>query len=1078
MIHPSIKTLFILSGFLTLSLASATNKSKECAARLAEDRIHLSGQQTVPNFDFLKQNLDAIYSPGGIADQLGLYNPDRHIVHFVASAEISHLLGNGHHALGEPYSGAAILASAQNDEGVLEFVPFTKEGVDRSVYRDDMTEGELISIFAHVAGHLHFNHHTRFRQMQQVDSFEESYNLFKYIENLKSRVPTDQIYQWVRYCYTFAFGQDLAVGQHDSVTELTPKDQTRAHLEDGPPPPPRRTPSILQHLNAHLPPTTPKWKRDILLRIERLSRYRSGAAVTKIANEGFAMQVQSMLFTHLPEKSFALYQEWKELFQKVLVPSPRNPYWLGMEVLERIRKRFQEKPDIRDLPQIEKDRLYIAYVTKEFIQNYDQFDFVMRGLDDEWIHKHRLAIIRPFDWAKDGDYPNLGDPEDPKNYYPWKIVSRDAKKVIRLLTEKLADNRRIFPRPLIDPKSVGTGVQRLVFHQDDPFGNTIPLKTPSLVKTLYIYAQGYQKPVELECMVSHKFSSGSWWWRDSSVQIAKAIVRVSPKGQLFVSLSGQSDGEFSLEGFREKSQEILHEYRRVEGRGLSNDSQKEMGWRKPKHLNQAIEIASSDAVNAIPTQLLYRPTSPTWATALAAYDRFLQEQLLSAITDALRGTGSFTRRGSGIQIRALQEIPHFEFDNKTLAQAKRSDDDDFTLGISRQEWEDLAENDKRQGPFVLPNGKTVSPSLIQAFGSEMAAVSFLPQEKIGGVEGNEGDWIWGPDPNEDEGDDDGDGDGDGDGDVDFGDGDEDEEEADDDENGNPPGDGAIEPGLVNISLETYADILASRVELPRLKPKGGEIENQSFVRAGKVKHPSGPLIVPDTAQNVMARGIGSIAADNAREGKDIFDGLDPITAMFRGAALLRPQDLVVKHEDVDPEPDYNAIIIFTVDFSGSMMGERLQIAKQLIYDLRALLLRKYPRVECRFIAFDSNAHVYKSADKFFRLRLGGGTSYENGLRKTSEVLDGFPPSRWDRYVVGTGDLEDFGRDSLDAVVKEVYGKTEYMGMVNSSLSHGDNWLGEYFKGLAEQEEFFGYANIPSSGYDVSIFDELFKIEAN
>ncbi len=62
-----------------------------------------------------------------------------------------------------------------------------------------------------------------------------------------------------------------------------------------------------------------------------------------------------------------------------------------------------------------------------------------------------------------------------------------------------------------------------------------------------------------------------------------------------------------------------------------------------------------------------------------------------------------------------------------------------------------------------------------------------------------------------------------------------------------------------------------------------------------------------------------------------------------------------------------------------MSGDPLLKAKKLVYDMRALLIKKYNQLEFVFVAFDSEPRVYKSADRFFKLQLGGGTSYVEGF---------------------------------------------------------------------------------------------------
>jgi uncharacterized sporulation protein YeaH/YhbH (DUF444 family) len=168
-----------------------------------------------------------------------------------------------------------------------------------------------------------------------------------------------------------------------------------------------------------------------------------------------------------------------------------------------------------------------------------------------------------------------------------------------------------------------------------------------------------------------------------------------------------------------------------------------------------------------------------------------------------------------------------------------------------------------------------------------------------------------------------------------------------------------------------------------------------------------------------------------------------------------------------------------VDFSGSMGREVLNTAKRMVYDLQAILRSRYQGTEFRFVAFDGNGHIMKDLTEFLQLQLGGGTNYEAGFKMVEDDQVNFPRNEWDRYIVGLGDMWDFG--SPEGVMKQVETlkeQTEFMGMIQTEISGPGAQkppLATALENLANQDEYVGFVYLPSAdAYVPKMFKKLFK----
>lgn len=1042
-VENSLRRRYETLGCLAMALMSvvvqpafAVGAETSCEERFADGRAEIisSGrdQEEIPE---IREIIHSLNKKGGVFDQLGIQVPERHVYQFVRGIEIAYLMGNNGHAVGHAHDGARILSSISMAPNVLEFIP-PHALPARSVYRDNVSLEEMIAVICHVAGHIHFARTSKFKQIRMYDQYDESFKLYTLMENLKNDVGDDAVDEWYYLLLTLANAQDLSRGSYQKPEDFLSKNPV-PHVyqakEETPPTPGSPTPNLLQLYTSQLSDDVQPWKKTMAAQFEKVHAYTSSYIATKVINEGLAVIFEEILWAHLPEKyrTHKQYFSWSELNKGVAYPRLDNPYYLGLQGFKVQRRKFHARPDIRDLPPIERDRAFIAFITKEFVSKYDSYDFILNSLDQEWIERKNLALLRPAgDGGTWGTPP--GKPPSQEQSYPWQIYSRDPKKVIQHILQKYVDHRPHFPRVLAKNMNFdGSGVIRLFFN--DEFGLKIPLDRESMVQTLNHHARFMQRPVELATLSSptwktskskHAPIMGPWWPpfpREKPEPIRPIIVRVYPEGHVEVRIDPErSTEEFDFSDLAKDLRQLLADFITFD------EMRKHLPNTTPRlSMQQGVLGAVIDHVTGkVPAATFSH--APTFPTALASYQRALDKYFLRSLDLALRGLKPIKRNGSSVSIKVLPSTPQFQWDSEALQH------------ILNERLQDTSMMSLR-APHVASS-----------------IVDQNPSHKLGQNNAGEGDWVWGPYPQ--------------------GDGDGTNDEEGDGEDGDPDGanpgvgQGSNDPNYVDIPIELYGEILKGSIDLPRLRPKGGHANHTDAERDGARNSRNGVDHLPIITKKAMAAGIALTRKEQPQK------KLSPTDILRRGMRELTASQWYVKDTETIPEPNYNAQVTIVVDFSGSMSGAPLLYAKKLSYDLRAVLLAKYKKVEFRFVAFDSEARVFKSADKFFKLQLGGGTSYSEGFKMVAKVQEEFPRAKWDRYVVGFGDLEDFDTDTIINEMQTVYAQSEYMGMIHTREHSGGNPLAEAMSAMAKDEQWFGFAfmNV-NQPYTIEVFQKLFKM---
>lgn len=1065
----------LLFSFLFLDQAYGhdDHKNDDCHKILTtapqEKPHHLvfSGREGKSERDMLQSYADFLWKEGGILDQLGLAKP-KQTIQFLPGSEVNTIAANGRLPIAFWHDGANI-ANSRRDGLLYEMVIFGGE-IQHSIYRDDVPLYQQIAILNHVVGHNHFAVHGAHPGVRVVEHNHAAYSLNAYLDELKEKYSRAEISDWLQYLGTLTMAQDLVSADSETPESLKPTSDNaeKMHLPGvqtaSMKNPRHATANILQAFVANLPAHLPDWKKEIARRVELLSRFIPGAFHTKIMNEGFATLLMELIAPYSPYQGIEHWHEFCCLLKGVASKSLSNPYWLGLEGWRNLRKNFNARPEITGLPRLEQDRAFIKYATVEIIQKMGDRDFLRLSLTDNWIQQQNLSLVRPIKYENESD-PKLPPPgPDLENPVEYKIVSRDPNRVRSAIIAHLVNFELMYPRPVVsDIGGSGQGIIQL--EMANSMGLEISLNRKSLVETLLVMARIMNAPVAIES--TFDFATGeikdddSWfrpgfgddWWRKPPQTFARkrvqVIVDLDGKVRAYEVARRKKDSKEPFSSAPDNLQvngwaAVIHDLYEVKPipieiveeklQKFANDyiADLKLG-QTPQHpfsnlMERRVHTAIATHTDRSPKGLMLRV--PTAAEALSEFFTFARSRALDALWLAMQGQRDINHNANGVQVKVLPDIPYFVFNRVSLT--------------------------RYLGRIPVPRTDLV----LQA--ARLTDDGDLPLD-IDNRNGKEGDSFW----------DEGGRNGEGDGDADQYEDDNDKPDGRRKGKGeSEPGSGGIDPTYIQFDLNTYAKLLEQVVELPRLRPLENKTPIRDDVPSGHMQRPNG--------ETVEAR-VTSLAIEYAtnayrRAGKPLPPSRSQLVR--EGLKLIPSEEWIVKSAEDIPTPDVNALVVFMMDFSGSF-SEFVDKSKQMLYDMRAVLLRKYKHITFRFVAFDGRAYEFEDPDEFFRLELGGGTDYTSGLKSTLEIYEQFPASKWDRYMVLSGDMEDFAgeNDELRQAFEKVRMSSNFFASVRMGygVSQKTYLIEQLLIEAASKDPYVSFVDLgPENNYTPLVLRRLFK----
>jgi len=987
-----------------------------------------------------------IFGEGGIVDQLGLSNPP-HIATMMPGGELNQLAAIGHHPLPHWLDGAKVVQGLRGAGGVLEFVlPGCPEC--RSYYTDMSTFWDNVSILAHVAGHNHFSENSLWELLRESDAMAASLKLSKYIEQLYQNQDKDEVSLFVQWMSSLDYLQDLTHGSFQAPQDLKVRDPSlkNQHVlykslldeqKSGKSPavfteeyaykrsPEYPTPNVLQAMVAFNEGSNiPDWQLNVLKLYEEMRRVIGGIPVTKIMNEGFATFMQYLIPKHKKEWHGEAMIRFAQLLSGVARPSLSNPYFLGLECWKNLYEIERAKDENASLSEIDFDRKFVAMASHMMKSGMTDERFVKVALmagEGSWIRKNNLFLQRGATWPE-WDH-SLPPPENPEHNEQQVVLSRDPKKIVNHIIRTIVDKRFRIPRIFLDD-AFAFGEQVFSLRHEDVEG--LPLEKASAAQTLYVLSQILKRPVSLKTkiltfkleFVDDPYWVGRWdpsWGPMPQIQTRTALavdarIEVKPDGRVefFVLTRDTSNegkkpsyekDEILSEGLTQVVSAFKEDVLLTFNDDLADVYDEPFGRQIRDIIDENLSAATRVAFDAVRDASAGSESgakkhkfthAPTLSDALLDFKDVLAVRTARVIKRVLSGLNPVKIGQSSLKVQVLPTIPSFSFDEearKYLEDQKDPDEMDSFLKTQRaQVLQNLIAHHDDLGLDVPRILRQMLVQLQASGGTGLGQGGRQPGDKYWGPGSGNGDGV-GPEPGEDE---------------------------------NPI-------GVVEIPLSKYGELLKEQLELPNMKKEGGK--DKEYIRRldRKIRRPTGILVPRPIIKAALQKGLGVLeaekleeeAVDASEEGsKEVSEEdeeIDVLDAFEKGFARLDPhRDIVVRASSSVPKPKTKARVVFVVDTSGSMWGNPHEQAKEIAFNVEALVEATYNDVAFNYVTFDTGG-VELTRDEFYGGFKGGGTNYAAGLRYTQEVVEENCDEVTNCYVVVLGDSGSWIDDANEMV---------------------------------------------------------------
>lgn len=208
--------------------------------------------------------------------------------------------------------------------------------------------------------------------------------------------------------------------------------------------------------------------------------------------------------------------------------------------------------------------------------------------------------------------------------------------------------------------------------------------------------------------------------------------------------------------------------------------------------------------------------------------------------------------------------------------------------------------------------------------------------------------------------------------------------------GDNPADNALE---VDVSLEEIADLLSEELKLPEIQPKGkSEISiDSNKYRTLRTTGPESLRHTKKTFLNALKRSIAS----------DEYDPDDPVIIPIKEDKRYRAAKPVTI-------PQYQAVVFFLMDVSGSMGPHQKEMARLTSFWIDLWLRHHYDFIKSRYIIHNYTA---KEVDRhtFFHTMESGGTRIASAYELCRDLIKkDYHPAEWNIYIFQYSDGDDWG----------------------------------------------------------------------
>lgn len=960
-----------------------------------------------------------------VAEKLGYSIPKKHLLTFVPAGDLGQLSSLGRYALPHWYDGAQVFNSMGNVSGVLEFV--TKgDPVSKSFYSDTTDYIEQISIIMHVIGHNDFALNSGFALSTRNYTMPASLELYNQISTLYEELDHEEVSLFVQWLYSVQYLQDFVDGSYEYPESFNTSAPTTEELIG----------YKQQKINAGSKDTRP------------------------LVNKVNSASVLSATVNHLSETA----AEWKKdliaKFEKMVRHYPGNVQtkiinegWATFsQYLLAKHTHWNDREDA--FVQLASLMQGVAYpkVSNPYWLGLECWKNVYRKFKAQHQHEYgsefeldsafvaeahqRISWQSSYDfiresldetWVREQQFMMYREatPEELQQYAPGQdidkgliVVSRNHDRIINAIAREQADFSLVFPKIHLtsfnDRGNGGIALEHEVRHQ-------IPLDLISAAQALYVYSLLVEKPISLKTIF---YAPGE---QEGSVSIKDLVINVFPSGKVLVEAEG---GEQLQQALQKAVDTYIGDLEFSETEALSRYRHERFDQTiKDSLVNRMFSPTTHDC-SCNQNHGSFITHAPTTGRALLEFEALMSDRFSRMLGMAVKGQIDVHKSKNGVRFRVLPMIPQFQLDGRIqnlLKQILPPSPVDQRSSLPNSSYV-FGQDDNTK----IDRHKTAMPGDIM-------------KQPEGEGEGGEGD------PEE---------------------GDPDEQDGDPEEG--DPGEGGNDPSEVEVPLADWGKALQEEIGLPNMRmTEHGESKLFKRKKNGAMKRNWGEVVYRRTVPAALLYPI----ADSVMNDEE-FDFANIVDALIEGIPRIMPADYMVKNHKEVPKPQNKAVVVVVMDFSGSMQGEAHQMAANLVYNFKALLLSQYEDIEFRYVVYDTEAQEFSEDDVFGKNPkfLGGGTSNLAGYEKAEEVLNEYSYAEWNKYVLGIGDAGAHDGPETVEVLEKMYPETQSISFV---YTNNGFWADQDF--LTSMQEYSGrrqwmnYAEISDSNQTsiVRVLKELF-----
>lgn len=253
--------------------------------------------------------------------------------------------------------------------------------------------------------------------------------------------------------------------------------------------------------------------------------------------------------------------------------------------------------------------------------------------------------------------------------------------------------------------------------------------------------------------------------------------------------------------------------------------------------------------------------------------------------------------------------------------------------------------------------------------------------------------------------------------------------------GNEPGQHILE---ADISLDELAELLGEELELPKIEPRG-KSQIASFRPKYSQVRRSGPNSLMHRKRTYREALKRQVMAGSYHPGK-------PTIIPVREDRRYRSWSKEIK-------PEFNAVIIYMMDVSGSMGPDQKEIVRVESFWIDTWLKKQYKGVETRYIVHDAVAREVDQ-ETFYHTRESGGTIISSAYKLCHKIIEEeYDPNEWNIYAFHFSDGDNWSGNDTQECLKllsdELLAKLNIFcyGQVES-----DYGSGQFIRDLSERFE--------------------------